>query len=104
MATMIPNKVRFGLDLNDLPARAVEIKRESMMELSAGDCANPEPPYGRVDYIRYVCGKDMRYISEVRIHWGSCSRNEASEICNHPRGECAKLGGCDTIYAYPGSW
>jgi hypothetical protein len=37
MKTMIPNEVRFGIDLNDLPARATQASSEAL-SLTGGAC------------------------------------------------------------------
>jgi hypothetical protein len=36
MKTMIPNEVRFGIDLNDLPARVTQVSSEEALSLTGG--------------------------------------------------------------------
>jgi hypothetical protein len=35
---MIPNTLQFGLDLNDLPARATQVSSEEVLSISGGAC------------------------------------------------------------------
>jgi hypothetical protein len=40
MNTMIPNKLRFDLDLHDLPARASQVESEALSISGRGNCQN----------------------------------------------------------------
>jgi hypothetical protein len=86
MNAMIPNEVRFDLDLQDLPARAIGVDQESMMKISGG-CRR---------YFYCYSQKNGNVVAEVTVWWGRCQLADADWACNR-QAAClvlASSGGC----------
>ncbi|NJO97985.1 MAG: hypothetical protein HC764_19965 [Pleurocapsa sp. CRU_1_2] len=73
MNTMIPNKLSFSLDVQDLPARARDVERESMMKISGG-CYKSFFCYA--DYGR---GEELGIVS---VWWNGCRIEDADWACH----------------------
>lgn len=81
MNTMIPKKVRFGLDLQDLPARATQVAHEALslsaIEGSSGFCQN------------------------ARIDLGYTTQNSVFQLIDYCGWRCKQLNGSDVVkYKY----
>ena len=91
MNMIIPNKVRFDLDLQDLPARASEVKPGSIRKISGSGCRR-----------YFKCFRDDgsgsgQPVTGVSVWWDDCGDEDGTWACNQ-QPECQvgrkKIGVC----------
>ena len=88
MNTMIPNQLKFDLDLQDLPSRAMSVSSE-VLSLSGGNSND-----GRVD----VCVGVEGFNKSIRW-WPSCR-----DICSNRGGQICQIRGYEQApYLKPGA-
>jgi hypothetical protein len=91
MNTMIPNKARFDLNLQDLPARATEVDRESVMKVSGGGCLRYFKCF-RTDGVGFG-----QPVTSVKVTWNGCRDEDGTWACNQQsacRSGRKKIGVC----------